>query len=354
MRCIKRSSSQDANVQKFILEDNEPRPSPCKNELLVQVKACGLSLINHKNLSEIFKKEIRESYPVGQDIAGIVTEIGEGVTSYKPGDAIVGILPLDSLYSGCGEFCCISEYDVVKKPSQLAFEDAAAAVGDCVSAYTALHYHAKVCAGDTLLVIGGATAAGNVLVQLGQRWGAKVLATYNTQAERQHLEGIQPPIAQVIELNKRNNILVSSVKEETGGVGVDCIVDDGVCLFTTEEDKALVGENYKFPVPHKYDIISCLGFAGKWITTQPDLQLDPPDCQQLLLRGASVSFLFPPAWTMASVQQGRYQHILLDVVDKLDKGTIKCKIARLVTMDDVMESLKTLDEVRVGKVVLKF
>ena len=62
----------------------------------------------------------------------------------------------------------------VKKPRMLNFEDAAAGIGDCVRAYTALHYQAQVCAGDTVLVLDGASSFGSVAVQLARQWGAKV------------------------------------------------------------------------------------------------------------------------------------------------------------------------------------
>lgn len=44
-------------------------------------------------------------------------------------------------------------------------------------------------------------------------------------------------------------------------------------MFTNEEDKDMMGERLKHSVPHKHEIISCLGFAGKWITSQADLQV---------------------------------------------------------------------------------
>ena len=56
----------------------------------------------------------------------------------------------------------------------LNFEDAAAGIGDCVRAYTALHYQAQVCAGDTVLILDGASSFGSVAVQLARQWGAKV------------------------------------------------------------------------------------------------------------------------------------------------------------------------------------
>lgn len=56
----------------------------------------------------------------------------------------------------------------------LSFEDAAGMLGDAVKAYTAVHYSAHICGGDTVLVVDGATPFGTVCIQLAQHWGAKV------------------------------------------------------------------------------------------------------------------------------------------------------------------------------------
>lgn len=65
---------------------------------------------------------------------------------------------------------------------------------------------------------------------------------------------------------------------------------------------------------------SLQGFSEKGLCL---LQLDPPDSQLLYMRGASVNFLFDAAFTLSYAQQGRYQHILHDAVDKLDRGIVK-------------------------------
>ena len=44
--------------------------------------------------------------------------------------------------------------------------------------------------------------------------------------------------------------------------------------FSNEEDIILLGEKTKFPKPHKHDILSCLTFGGKWVTSQMDLQVN--------------------------------------------------------------------------------
>lgn len=354
MRCIRQKQTSTDATPFFVIVETDI-PTPADNEVLVQVKACSLSSVCTKVLKEVFKKNLpTETLNVGSDVSGVIVSVGPLVTSLKDGDEVVGILPLDSTSSGCGEYCIFKEFDVVKKPGRVSHEEAAALIGDAVRAYTALHYHAHICAGDTVLIMDGATPSGSVALQLAHLWGTKVLTTFSTLPEKQFLESFHPTIAQMIEMNQRSTILVSSVMEETGGVGVDCIVDNGVRLFTAEEDIALLTEKSKFVKPHKIDVLSCLGFSSKWVTSHPDLQLDPPDCQQLFLRNASVSFLFPPAWTLMQAQQGRYQHILTDIMQKLDKGILKVKIAQVVSIEEVLDCFKDLEDNRIGKTVLKF
>ncbi|XP_071135931.1 quinone oxidoreductase-like protein 1 [Mytilus edulis] len=340
------------NQQKFILDQEIEKPTPDKYEIVVHIKSCALVCPNCKALNELYKKNPREKYIVGHDIAGVVVDLGEGVSNVHVGDSVVGIIPVDSYYPGCGEFCCVSEYDVVKKPERLSFEDAAAGIGDCVKAYTALFYQARVCSGDTVLVIDGATPFGHVVIQLATQWGAKVITTASSQDEQMFLEKVNPPVAQIIDIEKRSNILVSSVMEETGGVGVDVVIDNGVRMFTQDEDKREIEEKRKYPVLHKHDVISCLGMSGKWITSQSDLQLDPPDSQQLFLRGASVNFLFENVWTLSYAQHGRYQHILHDAINKLERGIVKTKIAKTVSLEEAVNILPELENTRIGKTVV--
>ena len=56
----------------------------------------------------------------------------------------------------------------------LSYTDAAGGIGDCIRAYTALHYQARICAGDTVLIIDGASSFGTAAIQIARLWGAKV------------------------------------------------------------------------------------------------------------------------------------------------------------------------------------
>ena len=76
-------------------------------------------------------------------------------------------------------------------------------------------------------------------------------------------------------------------------------------------------------LPTKHQLISCLAARGHWVTTQPCLQLDPPDSQQLMLKGASLHFLFEPAWLLSGAHQGDFLHMLKNVLNRLEDNTFK-------------------------------
>ena len=75
--------------------------------------------------------------------------------------------------------------------------------------------------------------------------------------------------------------------------------------------------------PTKNQLIKCLAFRGQWVTSQPKLQLDPTDSHLLMLKGASLHYLFEPTWLLSGAQQGDYLQILQSIVSKLEDGTLK-------------------------------
>lgn len=351
MKGIFREASNDGDNPNIFDDENVDCPDVDNSSVKIQVKACGLSLANGKILNEVHRKNPTSRYPVGQEIAGIVIETGTNVTVVKPGDRVVGMLPVDSSCSGCSEFCVVNEYDVVCLPEEVDFTNAAASIGEGLKAYSALHYLARVCSGDTVLIIDGASAFGTLAIQLAQNWGAKVLATSSSDEEKEYLENIEPKLAQVIELNGKNNMLLSSVMEETGGLGVDCVIDAGVKQFSSDEDSNILVDDLRYPLPSKHEIILSLAVGGRWVTTQYDLQLDPPSSQLLFMKGASVCFLCEYAWMLSQAQQGRYQHILNDILGRLKNETLRPHIAKTISFDRTVETLKNLKDVRIGKAV---
>ena len=94
-------------------------------------------------------------------------------------------------------------------------------------------------------------------------------------------------------LVRKKEALAEVVLKETGGLGVDCVLE------TCSGDES--------PEFTKHDIVTVLAAGGRWVTTQQNLQLDPPHSHLLFLKGATMSFLFPSVWLLSSSQIGRYR-----------------------------------------------
>lgn len=330
---------------KFVIQETSLPETLGSHDVRVQVKACGLSPLDLKLLSDVgIQKDL---IPVGREVAGIVLQVGDKVSFFQPDDEVVGILPLDSPCSGLSEIIDIDEHLLVQKPEKLSSVSVVGALRDGLSAYTALHTHARMAAGHTLLVMDGASSFGLMCIQLACYHGVKVLTTSHTPQTHTFLEQLRPSVAKVIPVYKDPSELLSVVLEETGGLGVDIVIDSGVRLHEEESS-----EDMKL-LPHKHDIISVLGVGGHWVTSHKNLQLDPPDCRLLFLKSASMTFLNHEVWTASSSQQGRYLHILKDIVEKMSAGVLRPQPEEAVPLYEATVAMETVQHQQKKKAVVQ-
>ncbi|XP_056415539.1 quinone oxidoreductase-like protein 1 [Hyla sarda] len=308
------TTSQDE--ESFVFQERGPVPSPSEYHVKLQVKACALTPINTKLISALYQS--KEFVPVGRDVAGIILEVGPKVSFFKPDDEVVGILPLDFEESGLCDVIWVHEHHLVHKPDKVSCVEAAGTIRDGLCVYTALHSLAHLAQGKFVLVLDGASPFGTLAIQLSHHRGATVVTTAHSEEDKQYLDKIRPPVARVIDVSKSNVNLTEKGMEETGGLGFDIILDAGAVLYNTEDSVT----KPKL-LPHKHEIISLLAVGGHWVTKEQYLQLDPPDSNILFLKSASLSYLNEETWNLSSSHQGKYLHILKDVMDKLGGGIFK-------------------------------
>ncbi|XP_023652234.1 quinone oxidoreductase-like protein 1 isoform X2 [Paramormyrops kingsleyae] len=331
---------------KFLIQEKSVPVSPESHQVKVQVKACALSPVDTGFLDDL--KLRRDLLPVGREIAGIVLQVGPKVTFFQPDDEVVGILPLDAELSGLCDMVLMDEHLLVQKPEKVTYVEAAGGIQDGLRAYTALHTLGRVAAGHSVLVMDGASPFGMMTIQVAHYHGVKVLATALSLEDQRLLEKLRPSMARIISTWDPKVDLVEACLEETGGLGVDMVIDAGVRLY--EEDS--VGQSL---LPHKHDVISLLGVGGHWVTTERNLQLDPPDSRSLFLRGASVSFLNEEVWGASRARQGRYLHILRDMVEKLAAGTLRPQLDEPVPWYEAAVSMDMVQTKQARKkVVIQF
>ncbi|MBS7542490.1 NADP-dependent oxidoreductase [Ancylobacter oerskovii] len=152
------------------------RPHPAEGEVLVRVKAAGVSLLD----AWIRAGRISPSAPLpltlGSELAGVVAAVGPGVANFTPGDAVFGVSN-PGFTGACAEYAVASTAMIAKQPGRLDFIDAASIPVVAVSAWQALFDHADLAAGQSVLIRGAASNIGAFAVQLAARAGLRVIAT---------------------------------------------------------------------------------------------------------------------------------------------------------------------------------
>ncbi|MEU8798017.1 NADP-dependent oxidoreductase [Spirillospora sp. NPDC048819] len=159
---------------------NLPRPEPGPGEILVKMIAAGLNPIDWRIADGMFKDSVDASFPLilGQDGAGVVEAVGEGVTRLRHGEQVYGTFAQEDRGLGAFAEYALARDDgpVAKIPEGMIYTHAAA-VPTASAAALDIVAEARVDAGQTVLVVGATGGVGQGVVQLAAREGAKVIAT---------------------------------------------------------------------------------------------------------------------------------------------------------------------------------
>jgi NADPH:quinone reductase-like Zn-dependent oxidoreductase len=155
--------------------DDVPAPAIARDEILVKIKSTA---VNHLDLVKA-SGTLRQILPIdlpwipGHEFSGIVEQIGSDVAAYAPGDAVFGTSGLGAY----AEFLAVKPATIVRKPSNLSFEEAASVPVASQTAWEGIFTHGHLEKGQTILIHGGAGAVGAYAVQLASHAGATVIAT---------------------------------------------------------------------------------------------------------------------------------------------------------------------------------
>jgi NADPH:quinone reductase-like Zn-dependent oxidoreductase len=221
-----------------------PEPKIRANEVLVEVKACALNHLDLFVRNGIPGIEIPLPHILGDDIAGVVREVGELVSWLKPG-AEVMVQPgvscghcgeclrgQDNLCreydmigyrrdGGYAELVAVPGVNVIPKPANLSWEQAAAVPLVTLTAWHMLVTRARVLPGEVVLVHAAGSGVGSVAIQIAKLYGATVIAT----------AGSDDKLAKAKELGADETVNYSSddwpreVRRLTNKKGVDVVVE---------------------------------------------------------------------------------------------------------------------------------
>src|SRR6516162_1088379 len=146
-----------------------PVPEPGPDELLVEVQATAVTA------DELTWPESWPAIPC-HDMSGLVAAAGPGVAGWSPGDEVYGLVGFDRP-GAAADYVTAAVAELAPKPSAIDHLAAAAVPLGALTAWQALHEHARLQPGQHVLVHGGAGGVGAYAVQLAALHGARVTAT---------------------------------------------------------------------------------------------------------------------------------------------------------------------------------
>jgi NADPH:quinone reductase len=199
-----------------LIELAQPQPGP--EEVLVRMRATGVNPVDTYIRAGSYARKPSLPYTPGNDGAGDIAEVGEGVTDFHPGDRVYVAGSISGTYA---EYALCQKSQVHRLPSHVSFAQGAAVGTPYATACRALFQRAQAMPGETVLVHGGSGGVGIAAVQLARDRGLRVLATAGSDRGRELVceHGAHEAF------DHRGPNYLARILDATNGRGVDVILE---------------------------------------------------------------------------------------------------------------------------------
>lgn len=305
-----------------------PRPRPAAGQALVRIKA---SAVNPLDLKIASGEAAHARHPLpavlGIDMAGIVEALGPGVTQFDIGDEVYGMTGGVGGHQGSlAEYVAADAALLARKPVDLPMRAAAALPLVFITAWEGLVDRARIHPGQTLLVHGGAGGVGNIAIQIGRAFGARVFAT-GTAKDKDSIENLGARFIDYVSTS-----VADYVATYTAGHGFDIIYDTvgGAVLDGSFGAVARFGH-----------VVSALGWGTHALAP-------------LSFRAASYSGVFTLLPLLTGKGRAHHAEILQEAAKLVEAGKLVPKLdPRRFTLADVNEAHAAVRErTAMGKIVV--
>jgi NADPH2:quinone reductase len=200
-----------------LVPDRMAVPAPGPGEVLIRVAAAGV------NRPDVLQRE--GAYPPppgasdvpGLEVAGTVVAVGEGAGRWQVGDQVTALV----ISGGYAEYCVAPVAQVLPIPAGLSPVEAGGIPETFFTVWTNVFDRGRLREGESFLVHGGSSGIGTTAIQLAHAFGARVFATVGSPEKQRACESLGAERA----IDYRSEDFVAVVKAETGGRGVDVILD---------------------------------------------------------------------------------------------------------------------------------
>jgi NADPH:quinone reductase-like Zn-dependent oxidoreductase len=240
MKAMRYHSYGDSGV--LVYEDAD-RPVAGAEQVVVRVAGAAFNPVDVAIRAGFMQQVLPVAFPhiPNFDVAGVIAEVGERVSGWSAGDAVVAFLPM-AAPGAAAEYVAVSADVLAAAPRTVELADAAALPSSGLTAWQALFEHAGLKAGQSILVNGAGGSVGGYAVQLASQAGATVTATGSARsADRIRSYGADrivdytaTPLLQAVAGQWFDVVLnlVRTSSEETAQLA-DLVADGGTFVSTT-------------------------------------------------------------------------------------------------------------------------
>ncbi|WHY88604.1 zinc-dependent alcohol dehydrogenase family protein [Neobacillus novalis] len=307
-----------------------PKPEVIPGHVVIQVKATSVNPIDTKVRSGLVAA-VAPEFPavLHGDVAGVVTEVGEGVTEFKAGDEVYGCAGGFKETGGAlAEYMLADVQLLAPKPKNVTMAQAAALPLVTITAWESLYNRANVQTGQTVLVHAATGGVGHVAIQLAKLAGARVFTTASS-AEKLI---IGKRLGADVAINYREQSVEEYVKEHTDGKGFDIVFD------------TVGGENLDRSFQAAATNGTVLAIAAR----------STHDLSPLHAKGLSLHITFMLLKVLNKEQRQDHGKILREVTNLVEEGKLHPLVdEKTFTFDQVSEAHTLLESNKaIGKVVL--
>jgi NADPH:quinone reductase len=194
-----------------------PMPAVTAGEVLIKVAAAGV------NRPDVMQRQGKYPPPPGAsdipglEIAGEIVGVASDVTSWRAGERVCALVS----GGGYAEYCSAPAPQCLPIPGGLDLIQAAAIPETFFTVWTNVFERGRLVAGETILIHGGSSGIGTTAIQLARAFGARVIATAGSDEKCSACQSLGAEVA----INYRSSDFVTTVRDTTGGRGVDVVLD---------------------------------------------------------------------------------------------------------------------------------
>lgn len=251
--------------EKLVYGDHEIG-SPGAGRVKIEVKYAGVNFPDTLIIRGKYQFQPELPFSPGGEVAGVIKEVGPGVTDFKPGDRVISGTTSGAFAEEAEGFA----FNTHHLPDEVSFQDGATVLMTHGTVIHALKDRAKLQKGETLAILGASGGVGTAAIQLGKAMGAKIIACASTDEKLKFCEELG---ADILHKYTPDNIKLA-LKDLTGDRGAD-VIFDAVGGDYSEQAFRGIAPMGRFLV---------VGFASGYV---PKIPLNLP-----LLKSASITGVF--------------------------------------------------------------